>query len=178
MRRHGGRAARRYGGRAVGRYVRRVATFAVVLLTALPPNRLSAQAPRTPAPPTLHYGKWAAAALAVSFTGLGLRAHHEADDAFRNLVDYCLNAGCTLGTDGRYMDPGAEARYRDVQHGDRAARAWFIGGQAALAGAVLLFVLELRHDDREPRNIPYRRQSLLVEPGPFQSRFGVRLALP
>jgi len=51
---------------------------------------------------------------------------------------------------------------------DREARAWFIGGQAAIAGAVALFILEIRHGPREPSNIPF--SGLVLEPG----RLGVR----
>lgn len=127
-----------------------------------------------PVPPAIHYGKWATAVLALGFTGLGLRAHNGADADFRDLVDYCKRAGgCTLGPDGRYANAEAEARYRAVVHGDRAARAYLVGGQAALVGSVVLFVLELKRG-RGTRNIPY--SGLIVRPGRFGTRVGVRIA--
>jgi prepilin signal peptidase PulO-like enzyme (type II secretory pathway) len=41
-----------------------------------------------------------------------------------------------------------------VRHDDRAARLWLAGGQVALVGGAVLFILELKRD-REPRNIPF-----------------------
>jgi len=67
------------------------------------------------------------------------------------------------------VDPAAEAQYQNVVEGDRAARTWFIGAQAALVGAVTLFVLELKYAPKGPANIPFH--GLIVEPG----RLGVRL---
>jgi hypothetical protein len=127
-----------------------------------------------PVPPAIHYGKWVTAALALGFTGLGLRAHNGADTEFRNLVDYCTRAGCVLGPDGRYANAEAEARYRAVVHGDRAARAYLLGGQAALVGSVVLFVLELKRG-RGTRNIPYA--GLIVETGPRGTRLGIAVPL-
>ena len=127
-----------------------------------------------PVPLAIHYGKWATAALAVGFTVLGVRAHNGADTDFRGLVDYCQQAGgCALGPAGRYTSPEAEARYRAVVHGDRAARAYLLGAQAALVGSVVMFVLELKRG-RGTRNIPY--SGLIVETGPRGTRLG--LAVP
>jgi hypothetical protein len=127
-----------------------------------------------PVPLAIHYGKWATAALAVGFTALGVRAHNGADTDFRGLVDYCHQAGgCALGPDGHYTSPEAEARYRAVVHGDRAARAYLLGAQAGLAGSVVMFVLELKRG-RGTRNIPY--SGLIVRPGRFGTRVGVRIA--
>jgi hypothetical protein len=120
----------------------------------LPPCHLVAQQPQ-PAPAAYRYGKFAAVAAAIGFTALGIATHNQADRDYRALNDYCRTTGCAVGPDGRYTDATAEARYSEVVTGDRSARAWFIGGQAALAGAVALFILEVRHGNREPRNIPY-----------------------
>lgn len=126
-------------------------------------------------PPGIRYGKWAAAAVAVGFTAMGIRTHQEADDDFRALADYCKAQGaCALGTDGRYTDPVAEARYRDIVRGDRTARAWLISGQTAIVGSAILFVLELKRE-RGPRNIPY--SGLVIEPGAFGTRIGLRLPI-
>jgi hypothetical protein len=126
-------------------------------------------------PPGIRYGKWAAAAVAVGFTAMGIRTHQEADDDFRALADYCKAQGaCALSTDGRYTDPVAEARYRDIVRGDRTARAWLISGQTAIVGSAILFVLELKRE-RGPRNIPY--SGLVIEPGAFGTRIGLRLPI-
>jgi hypothetical protein len=87
-------------------------TLVIAALLAAPP--LSAQTPRTHAPPTVVYGKWAAAALAVGFTALGVRAHNQADANFQNLLDYCGTTGCQTSANGRYADPAAESRYGSV----------------------------------------------------------------
>jgi hypothetical protein len=81
--------------------------------------------------------------------------------------------GCPLGQDGRYTDPGAEARYQAVVSGDRAARAYLLGGQAALAATVVLFVLELKRE-QGTRNIPY--SPFIVAPGEYGTRVGFRIA--
>jgi hypothetical protein len=108
---------------------------------------------------------------------MGIRTHNNADDAFRDLASYCRSRGyCSLGPDGRYQDPEAERRYRDVVNGDRWARTWLVGGQAALIGSVVLFVMELKRG-RGPQNIPY--SPLVVEPSRAgATRLGVRLRLP
>ena len=125
-------------------------------------------------PLAIHYGKWVTAALAVGFTALGVRAHNGADTDFRGLVEYCHQVGgCALGPDGRYTSREAEARYRAVVRGDRAARAYLLGAQAALVGSVVMFVLELKRG-RGTRNVPY--SGLIVRPGRFGTRVGARIA--
>lgn len=145
----------------------------LVAVTALP-AAAQVQAPRDiVTPPGIRYGKWAAAAVAVGFTAMGIRTHQRADDDFRALADYCRsNSACVIGPDGRYGDPAAEARYRDVVRGDRSARAWLVSGQAALVGSAILFVLELKRE-RGPANIPY--SGLVLETGVFGTRVGIRL---
>ena len=140
------------------------------------PLAAQVQAPRDiVTPPGIRYGKWAAAAVAVGFTAMGIRTHQAADDDFRALADYCKGQGaCALGTDGRYTDPVAEERYRDIVRGDRTARAWLISGQTAIVGSAILFVLELKRE-RGPRNIPY--SGLVIEPGAFGTRIGLRLPI-
>ena len=140
------------------------------LLTALPTYRLSAQAPNGTAPAGYRYGKWAAAAAAIGFGVLGVEAHNRADNAYRTLLDYCRSSQCRVDPSGGYLDPAAEAQYQNVVEGDRAARTWFIGAQAALVGAVTLFVLELKYAPKGPANIPFN--GLVLEPG----RIGWRVA--
>ena len=123
----------------------------------------------------VRYGKWGAAAMFVAFTAAGAIAHDHANADWDRLASYCRQGGvCTIGPDGRYTNPRAEAMYWDVVHQDRAARVWLIGGQAALAGAVTLFVIELRRH-RGPPNIPF--SGLTVEPGRLGLRLGYRVAL-
>jgi hypothetical protein len=138
------------------------------------PRRTPAQeaAPARRTSPAITWGKWAAAAAAVSFTALGIRQHDAGDAAFRDLVDYCRTALCTLTPGGRYADPRAEASYQRVVRHDRLARAWLVGGQVAAIGSALLFVLELRRG-REPPSIPY--SGLVVESGADGARLGWRI---
>jgi hypothetical protein len=109
----------------------------------------------THAPTVVRYGKWAALGLAAGFTVLGARTHDRADRDYTALLDFCRDHGpCPIGFDGRYTNPGAEALYGRVRNGDRMARAWLVGGQFALVGSAVLFVMELKRS-RAPENIPY-----------------------
>ncbi len=149
------------------------------LLTALPPSRLTAQSPQ-PAPALYRTGKWIAAAAAVTLTGIGIADHDQANAAYTQLVNYCASGTCQLGPDGHYTDPVAEARYHEVVVNDRAARAWLLGGQLSLVGAVGLFILELHHSSKEPPNIPY--SGLTIAPariaGASAVKIGWSLAVP
>ncbi len=116
-------------------------------------------------PFAVRWGKWATAALAVGLTALGNESHNDGNAAFSELVAYCRDvATCTIGPDGRYVDPLAEATYQRVVRDDRAARAWFLGGQVAAATSVILWVLDLARQT-EPPNIPY--SGLVVGPGAY-----------
>jgi hypothetical protein len=140
---------------------------------------LAQQTPAAPEPsahhgsPVIKWGKWAAAAAAVSFTTLGIRQHNAGDAGFSDLVHYCRTTLCTLAPGGRYADPEAEALYQRVVRDDRLARVWFIGGQVAALGSALLFVLELRRT-REPPSIPF--SGLVVRSDAYGVRLGWRLA--
>lgn len=164
-------------GRTKGTAQTRRAGWAAVAALVLA-SPLAAQAPRPPGPapraaPTIRYGKWTLAALAVGLTGLGIRSHSAAEADFRELAAWCRQGGrCAGGPDGRYLDPSAETRYQRVINDDRAARAWLIGGQVALIGSAILFVMDLRHD-RGPQNIPY--VPLRVWRGPEATHIGVSL---
>jgi len=113
-------------------------------------------APQPARPPAaVRYGKWAALGLAAGFTILGARTHDRADRDYTALLDFCRDHGpCPIGSDGRYTNPGAEALYARVRNGDRVARAWLVGGQVALVGSAVLFVMELK-GSKEPENIPF-----------------------
>ena len=143
---------------------------AALLLLGVVPSALAAQNGGGPPPAGYRYGKYAAAAAAIGFGVLGIEAHNRADRSYRTLLDYCRSSQCRVDPSGRYLDPAAEAQYQNVVEGDRAARVWFIGAQAALAGAVTLFVLELKYAPKGPPNIPFN--GLVLEPG----RIGWRVA--
>ncbi len=122
----------------------RLVVTAALLLTAAPRTGYAQLADAQP-PATVRYGKWIAAALFGGFTALGVQEHERANDRFRELVGYCEDTGpCRVGPDGRYTNSEAEARYREVARGDRAARGWLVAGQVALLTSVTLFVIELR----------------------------------
>ena len=111
----------------------------------------------------IRYGKWGAAGLFAGLTVLGAIEHGNASSAYDGLQAYCRAGNpCVIGSDGRYANPVAEARYQDVVRGDRAARVFLVSGQVALAGATTLFVLELLKE-RGTRNIPF--QGFTVMPG-------------
>ena len=156
--------------------------LAALLLGAALTRAAAAQAPPAVAPsgdaartpPIVRYGKWGAAALFVGFTALGVIQHREANDAYDNLRDYCRTGSCSIGFDGHYANPVAEARYQEVVHADRAARAWLVSGQVALAGATALFIVELLNA-RGTRNIPF--QGLTITPGRSATRIGWKLPI-
>ena len=143
-------------------------------------QRDSAGAPppaAVPAPyriaPAVTWGKWAAAALAVGSTALGIHEHNAGNDAYRDLVLYCGEVvTCAIAPNGRYGDATVEAMYQQVVRDDRAARVWLVVGQTALIGSAVLFVLELTHESGPP-NIPF--SGLLVESGYGVTRVGVRV---
>lgn len=151
-----------------------------LLLAALlaVPDIAAAQQDSAPPPPVsgfVRHGKWAAAALFVAATGVAVFEHGAAEDAFAELRTMCgTTVQCSIGQDGRYTDPAAEAQYQEVVAGDRAARAWFITGQVALAGATALFVIELLHA-RGSTNIPY--SGLIVTPTRGGTRIGLRFPI-
>ena len=134
-----------------------------------------AQAPAPPpgrTPAAIRYGKFAALGLAAGFTALGAVTHHRADAYYRDVLTLCRYHGpCPIGPDGRYANAAAEALFQRVVRGDRSARLWLLGGQAALAGSAVLFVIELKRK-RGPENIPF---SPYVAAGPLGTRVGVRL---
>ena len=134
-----------------------------------------AQAPATapaPTPAVVRLGKWAALGLAAGFTAMGAARHDRADRHFQSLLDYCRAHGpCPLRADGRYGNAGAEEIYLRVRGDDRAARAWLAGGQVALVGSAVLFIVELKRK-KEPENIPF---APYVEAGRFGTLVGLQV---
>jgi hypothetical protein len=135
-----------------------------------------AQAPAPPparTPAAIRYGKFAAFGLAAGFTALGAVHHHRADAYYSDVLALCRDHGpCPIGPDGRYTNAAAEALYQRVVRGDRSARFWLIGGQAALVGGAALFVMELKRK-KGPENIPF---SPYIVAGAFGTRVGVRIS--
>ena len=125
-------------------------------------------------PVLVRWGKWVAALGFVGLTAAGAAEHARADDEFAGLRRFCLDIGpCTIGQDGRYTGIEAESRYDAVVQGDRNARALFIAGQVALAGAAALFVMELSKS-KGTENIPY--SGLTIAPYPTGLRVGWKLS--
>ena len=142
----------------------------IVALCAAPVARGAAQEPDNGsatrnAPAVVRLGKWGAAALFLGFTATGISRHNGADADYRSLTGYCKVGGgsCLLAPDGTYLDPHSEQLYQQVIAGDKAARAWLIGGQVALAGAAALFIMQLSYE-HGPHNIPFEPQ-FSVMPG-------------
>jgi len=154
-----------------------IACVATVACAAPARAQTSAAPPaRERAPALVKWGKWGASVVFVGLTAQGISRHDAADAAYRRLTGYCRTGGsCVLGPDGTYADPRSEAFYQDVASGDRAARAWLIAGQAALVGAVALFIVELSYE-HGPGNIPYEPQAY-VAPGRGGVLVGMRVSL-
>ena len=136
----------------------------VLLLSGLAPlaasgGGLSAQNPaavRIPA--AVKYGKWALLAGAAGLNLLALHNHRLADSTFAELSDICTAADhsrCQTGSDGAYLDPGAEAIYQSAVSADRRARAWLVAGETVLLGSAAMFVWELSRPKGRDPNIPF-----------------------
>jgi hypothetical protein len=127
----------------------------------------------------VHYGKWAAAALAGTFTALGAREHASSNRAFNQLFDMCRanTAECALQANGTYQNAGAEQLFQSSLHFDSRARVRLLFGQASLLLCAGLFFADLRHHGNGPDNIPYHPAELTVEPQGKGARIGLRLKL-
>ncbi|HSE26811.1 MAG TPA: hypothetical protein VLA95_01180 [Gemmatimonadales bacterium] len=128
-------------------------------LALLPAEPASAQQ----VPWTVRYGKFVALALA----GLGVwqaQDHHQqAEDAYDALEERCREqpSACIIGPGG-YPDPVSEQLYQTALSEDDKARAWLIGAEVSLVGAVALFVYEItRPSGPERDDIPFEP---LVDP--------------
>ncbi|HEY6853876.1 MAG TPA: hypothetical protein VI139_06495 [Gemmatimonadales bacterium] len=159
-------------------------TAAVLALVALA-TPLAAQqaAPRPPTPAhgsrfLIHWGKWAAAAGAITFTAMGAREHHYSDVEWNQLLDVCRNnnADCMVGSNGRYVNGNAELLYQASLHFDRRARRWLLGAQGAALATAALFITDLRHHTDEPGNIPFKPVSIDVSPTRSGAALSVRVA--
>ena len=124
------------------------------------------------------YGKWATAATAVTLTVLGAREHRRSADQWDRLLAICAadHADCVLAPDGRYENPTAEAYYRASLRYDRRARIRLLTGQAALLASVGLFLLDMRHGNEGPKNIPVAPLEVTVNEWRGGARLGLRFA--
>ncbi len=125
--------------------------------------------------PVVKYGKWALAAGAIGMNLLAASAHNDAEDAFDQLEDACLEdeIRCIITIEGRYADPAIESLYQTTLHQDRVARRWLILGETALVGAAAMFVWELTRKSHEPENIPFEPEITTLRDG--TTRFGFRM---
>jgi hypothetical protein len=107
--------------------------------------------------PFVKYGKWVLVAGSAAMNYLAIDAHNQAEDTFDALEAQCEvdRSRCEVGPDGSYINPGTEALYQQTLDYDQNARLWLIGGEAALAGAAVLFIWELTRPKDRPDNIPF-----------------------
>ena len=159
---------------------RRLSTVLLIgLCIAAPAGLLAAQDSIMPlvrsVPSVVRYGKWALLATAV---GMGLKAssaHHDADQAFNRLENYCFadEARCDQQSNGHYIDPISEGYYQRSLSGDRRARGWLLGGEATLLATAGLFVWEFTRPKHPPKNIPFAPTVQVVGP---RTQVGLRLS--
>ena len=125
-------------------------------------GRLEAQGP------LVKYGKWLLVAGSIGMNYYAVRAHNRAEDSFDALESRCLavEARCSLGPEGSYLDPEIEGLYQRSLHYDRVARGWLVGGETALAGAAAMFVWELTRRKGRPKNIPFEPEVRSLRGGP------------
>lgn len=147
----------------------RFALGAVAILSAASP------APAQQVSPLIKYGKWAVLGASLAMNIQAARAHNQADDAFRRLEGYCLDAQirCATSGSGGYLDPVSEGYYQESLRQDRKSRRWLVGGEAALLGAATMFVWELTRPRGPPENIPFSPEVKTVN---GKTRVGVRVA--
>jgi hypothetical protein len=129
--------------------------------------------------PVVHYGKWAVAAVAATFTALAAREHANSTRAFNQLLDLCRanNEACDLKPDGTYLNANPEQLYQTSLHFDSRARLRLLVGQASLLFGAALFFADLRHRGNGPDNIPYHPLQVTVEPHANGARLGLRWTL-
>jgi hypothetical protein len=111
--------------------------------------------------------KWGALLGAAGAAAYGFIRNDEADDLYRELESACNadRAVCLLRTtDGAYANAEFEALYQDVLARDRTSQRALLASQVGVALGVVLFLIDLRSDDR-PENIPYEPRLIHVLPG-------------
>ncbi len=126
----------------------------------------------------VHYGKWASAAAAVTFTALAAHEHSNSSREWDQLLAFCRadNTDCALGPNGRYVNAAAEDLYQASLAFDRRARARLVAGQVSLLVTAGLFLADLRRHASGPENIPLHPLQIWVDRAGGAARVGVRLA--
>lgn len=124
-----------------------------------------------------HHGKWLTAAAAVGFTVLGAVEHAHSQDRFDALLALCKanNAQCMQGSDGRYVDVGAERLYQESLYYDRRARRRILIGQGALLVTALFFIVDASHGGGKPADIPFE-PAVAFRPDGTGAQLGFRVA--
>jgi hypothetical protein len=110
--------------------------------------------------------KWGALLGAAGAAAYGFIRNGEADDLFRALELACNanRAVCGVRTpDGAYADAALESMYQDVLAHDRTSQRALLASQVGVAVGVVLFLIDLRADDR-PADIPYEPRRIDVAP--------------
>jgi hypothetical protein len=144
----------------------RTAESALLPATAAPKLAESAALQEARGWTSLRVAKWTTAGLAAGAAVYGVLNNRKADDEYEQLEQVCVVQPERCGErlpGGAYADADMEAQYQNIRALDRRARTALIAGQVGIAAAVLLFVLDLRHDDG-PANIPYDPDLLDIVP--------------
>lgn len=153
------------------------------ILTGLVPALVAQETPATPPPRNwkenvVHYGKWTTAAAAIGLTIMAAHEHDKANQSWDRLLALCQqdNASCQLRADGRYVDYQAELDYQQTLYYDHRARHRILGAQVSVLTSAALFILDLRHHNGNPPNIPFSgsRFELTAEPLGDGARLGMR----
>ena len=113
----------------------------------------------------LRIAKWSMVGASVGAALYGLSNNQRADDAYEGLEQMCQAdlVRCAARTPaGAYSDPVLESEFQEIRRLDRRARTGLLVGQAAVASAVVLFILDLRNG-RPPPNIPYDSRAPRIE---------------
>lgn len=129
----------------------------VALLSVLQPSALAAQDAPERSPALVRYGKWLLLAASGAMNIMAAREHGEAERQFDIIRETCFEeeSRCVVNTAGAYQDQALEAAYQASLSHDSRARLWLIGGEAALAGAAVMFVWEFTRPRDGPDNIPF-----------------------
>ena len=147
------------------------ARAALLLLALVAPLGAQQAAPTPPAPPSrgwiepvAEYGKWMSLAGAIALTALAVQEHSHSDEAWNSLLEICRtdNADCTLGPQGAYLNPVAEAYYQRSIYYDSRARRRLMFGQVAFAVGAALFIYDLSGGSEGPANIPLDPNRLIL----------------
>lgn len=117
----------------------------------------SAFSSRNGSPALVKLGKWVVLAAGLGMGIKAAQAHADADRSYDRLESYCFDdpLRCDQTPGGSYTDAVAEQYYQEALTGDRHARGWLLGGEAAVLGAAGLFVWELTRPRQRPDNIPF-----------------------